>query len=363
MPSWTSGGTQSKNVLVSSYCCAVSRTITNDVITPILSTRTGWQATGGTNQQEGSANPKLLRSSLQYLCYGSWRTGVTDEVSEKNSTRGRLYMVGVPSHEKADLSCSNLLLFPRLAQAQTSAMKYLPVIALLFAGCSSPTAPSPTVTTPPVSVTPPVVTPPVIMPTRNPLLDDPRFDLRFYRMFVNNAFDSPNLLQPLRRQSHAPKIYLRTVDDAGSPMDALTLNQTQAALESVTGQLTGAFGIAGLERGTETRQGQPGWITVRWSDRPDEVSATRSVCGRAAVGGDLLTLYPKSRFCRCAGGPAVTLTTIKHEMGHALGYWHTDSREDLMYQSYSACDQQPSAREIFHARLAYTQAIGSYDPR
>jgi hypothetical protein len=190
--------------------------------------------------------------------------------------------------------------------------------------------------------------------------NDARFDLAFYRQFVHNALDGP--IQPLRRHREAPRIYLRTVDDAGAPMDALTLNQTAAALESTAGSLTGIFGLAGLERGTESRQGQPGWITVRWSSVPEMINERTSVCGRGYVGGDSLTLYPKSPWCRCPGGPAVVLSTVKHELGHVLGFWHTDAREDLMYRSYSACDQNPSAREKYHAAIAYQRPIGSAAP-
>lgn len=238
-------------------------------------------------------------------------------------------------------------------------MKYLLIACVLLSACgSSPTAPTPPPVTPPVVVVPPVVTPPVIVPPAFPP-NDPRFDLAFYRQFVHNAAEG---LQPLRRQREAPRIYLRTVDDAGALIDALTLNQTAVALEQTTGQLTGAFGIAGLERGTETREGQPGWITVRWSDRPNERDATYSYCGQAQIGGDRVILYPRSRFCRCGGGPAVVLSIIKHELGHALGFYHSDRREDLMYPSYNACDQQPTEREMYHASLAYTRPIGSQSP-
>ena len=247
-------------------------------------------------------------------------------------------------------------------------MRKLAIAAVVFvAACNGngPTAPTPPpiVNVPPVVVTPPP--PPIIVPPTPPPPafppNDPRFNMTFYRQFVHNELERPEQLQPLRRQTQAPRIYLRTVDEAGAPMDVMTLNQTASALENVAGSLTGVFGLAALERGTETRQGQAGWITVRWSAVPELINEGRSsVCGRAAVGGDLITLYPRSPGCRCPGGPAVVLSTVKHELGHSLGFWHTDAREDLMYRSLSSCDHNPSEREKYHAAIAYTRQIGTF---
>lgn len=235
-------------------------------------------------------------------------------------------------------------------------MKYLTIMALAFvAGCSgsnSPTAPTPPViVTPPVVVVPPpVITPPaVILPVFPPA--DSRFDLVFYRQFAHNGVDV------LRRQPVAPRIYLRTVDDAGIAIEARSVDRAADALINTAGSLTGVFGVAGLERGTDTRQGQVGWITVRWAAFNDPLA-----CGRAAVGGDLITLYPRTPGCRC-DGLEVSVRTVKHELGHALGFYHTGVREDLMSGiADGKCDADPSPREVYHAAIAYGRPIGSAAP-
>lgn len=148
--------------------------------------------------------------------------------------------------------------------------------------------------------------------------------------------------------------------DTGQPIDAITLDRTAAALINVTGSLTGRFGLAGLEQGTGQRRGVPGWITVEWI-----AGTERNICGEALVGSDLIRLYPNVRGCRCAGNQAaIDMVTVKHELGHVLGYYHTSDRGDLMYgQNQGQCDAQPSAREIYHASLAYGQPNGSLEPR
>lgn len=230
-------------------------------------------------------------------------------------------------------------------------MRYSLIAVLLCAGCSgSPTAPS----APPVTVAPPVVvsTPPVVV--ANPLLSDPRFDRAFFLQFRYGALDYPTVA-PLAfsRWTQPPLIYLRTVDDQGRAVSAGLLDQTAAAIINTTGQWTGgAFGVAGLERGTETRAGQSGWITVAW--------VTSGRCGSTdAVGHDGATITMNHARPECTCGPLVA----KHELGHALGYLHTDGGNDLMAATFQGvCDKPLSPREAFHAQVAYSLPAGSAAP-
>lgn len=231
-------------------------------------------------------------------------------------------------------------------------MKYLILLVALFAaGCggSSPTAPSPA----PPPVPPPVVTPPpvVSMITTSACPEAvPGLDLGFYRQIGCNAFDLP--LFSVKRWAFAPKLYVRTVDEAGAAIDQVTLDTVVNAMGATASSLTGGkFGLASIERGTETREGVSGWITVKW---PGTATALNSCAlSQVASDGGTVQLNYLRPTCAC-GGSKIYARAAAHELGHALGYYHTDSQGDLMYgQTPLSCTPSLSARELAAASFQY----------
>jgi hypothetical protein len=188
------------------------------------------------------------------------------------------------------------------------------------------------------------------------------FDLNFYRQLVRNGFEQPAALQPLRRWTEAPRIYLKTVDEAGAAVDARTLDATTRAIVETAAIFTGGrFGVAELERGTETRAGVPGWVTVRWTagKRAD------NLCGQSDVGvsgGAIDLFYKQGAFCECPGVSDIRPRLVRHELGHAFGFWHTDNQNDVMFKTALGCDLLPSARERAAAAIAYARPVGNQDP-
>lgn len=185
---------------------------------------------------------------------------------------------------------------------------------------------------------------------------DGQFDLTFYRQFVRNSFDSPGLAF-LKRRAAAPNVFLRTVDDAGAPMAAAQLDSTEAAIRSVASTWAGGqFGVASVTRGSGAAPAGD-WILVHWG------GAASDVCGfTAAIGGNDIKLDYKTPRCGCSG-VGISPLIVKHELGHAFGYWHTDSTRDLMSGAGTTeCDLDPSPRERYHAALAYRRPVGNRDP-
>lgn len=187
------------------------------------------------------------------------------------------------------------------------------------------------------------------------------FDQRFYRNFVRNTLDQPLGMEPIRRWTQNPNVYMRTIDDAGVTVDAKTLDTTEATIRATIPQWSaGTLNLASFERGSAPRS-QVGWITVNW--RAD-ASATK--CGTADVGANPGTIdfyYRAANHCRCAGVSEASPRAVSHELGHTLGFWHTDAPNDVMYFQYqSNCDANLSAREKYHAAIAYQRSPGNLDP-
>ena len=185
------------------------------------------------------------------------------------------------------------------------------------------------------------------------------FDQPYFRAIARNGFEQPASLQPLRRWTRAPMIYIRTVDDTGRAILPEVLQQVVTISSSVVPLYTnGRFGVAGIEQGTDTRLNQAGWITVEWTR-----NAT-TFCGRAHVGqeGGTIELTYDQPGCSC-GSQKIRPRTVKHEFGHALGLWHSGQSADLMSGiGVSECDRNITARELQYLDYLYRRPVGNSDP-
>jgi len=179
------------------------------------------------------------------------------------------------------------------------------------------------------------------------------FDLDFYRQIVRNGLEVPQQLQELRRWTSSPKLYLQVP----TTMDAPTLDMVERTIrETVPLWSGGRFGIQSVERGTGSHEGEPGWLTVKWSFARD------NVCGSAqVVDGGWMQLQPNTPNCSC-GAYAIAPAVVRHELGHAMGFYHTDATSDVMYRAVTSCDRALSARERTAAAIAYSRPVGNVDP-
>jgi hypothetical protein len=181
------------------------------------------------------------------------------------------------------------------------------------------------------------------------------FEPEFFRAFVQNAYEAPDRLEPIRRLRGPLRVYLRTRDTRGAAIDAATLRMTERTLIEMAPVWSGGMvQIAAIARGAGTRENVRGWITVKWSS--EQIGGS---CGRSTVGvdGGFIEL-DASGACSCGMATAVYPRLVRHELGHVMGYYHTDRPTDVMYGrsiTPAECDTRPSDRERRHARFVYSE--------
>ena len=196
------------------------------------------------------------------------------------------------------------------------------------------------------------------------------FDLSQYRALVRNGYEAPNKLEPLRRWTVTPNIYLKTVDEAGEAIHGPTLDLIEATIRTSIPQWTGGvLHTPTIERGTGSREGVSGWITVKFP-ATNTLTGT-GVCGRSqtATNGGWIELgyhVPASSGLNCrVPGAVIAPRVVRHELGHALGFWHTANPSDLMHNGnwdLSQANMEPTASELALAWIAYHRPVGNVDP-
>ena len=127
-------------------------------------------------------------------------------------------------------------------------MKHLFVLLAASAAslCACTSAPSPTAPTPTAIAS-------------TTFAGNAEFEPEFFRALLQNGYESPNRLEPIRLLRGPLRLYLRTHDERGQAIDRASLDHAERTLIESAGIWSGGtFDVAQVERGTGTREKTPG---------------------------------------------------------------------------------------------------------
>ncbi|MFN0314744.1 MAG: hypothetical protein ACKVQA_06890 [Burkholderiales bacterium] len=166
-------------------------------------------------------------------------------------------------------------------------------------------------------------------------LSDPRYDASFFASFAGGRTRRPSLT-----------VYIADTDDKHNAVPAETV--TQATDAAVT--LQAAIGLpvdVRSMRGVDIRAILAG-LSVQFLWTAETGVATGGHV-TAYLPGVAFVHYRAVTYDVCGG---LAKTVVRHELMHAMGFSHTDDPQEVMYPELRFCDRLPSAREIYHARVA-----------
>lgn len=165
---------------------------------------------------------------------------------------------------------------------------------------------------------------------------------------AHNGGEAPQSvsLVPTQRWTTNPNIYIWTTwKDSGLPVNNVDFFVRE--IRRVIPQLSGFTLQAGLiETGPEQRPPTPGWINVQFH-RSGNYGYLGKNPGEVQFGGDSACNY----------------IAITHEMGHAMGYWHSRTPNTIMGTSPGTCvaaDFTPNELKV--AKAMYARAPFNYYP-
>jgi hypothetical protein len=188
----------------------------------------------------------------------------------------------------------------------------------------------------------------------------PPFSLDFYRQLVRNTYEEPGDFEPLRRWTTNPSLYIQTTDDRRDTIDEVTVEMVSSTVsQAVSDFSAGTLRVARVETGRLPRPEERGWIQVKFFRELEE-----RVCARAYVGRDPGEISLVYNYCGCGSGSRVAPNVIRHEVGHAMGFWHVADRSAIMHDFWeTGCRPLPlTPPEQYHTKLAYARPPGSLDP-
>ena len=190
------------------------------------------------------------------------------------------------------------------------------------------------------------------------------FSLPYYRQLVRNLFEAPEAPpEPIRRWLQAPNFYIDTRNpQTGGVIPQHEIDRLVLLIREAVPQLSGGRLNAG-EFVMEPAERAPrvGYINISFIHEPDG-----EACGYAFVGanpGAIEINYGARDLCGSRCGP-FAWSTVTHEVGHAMGFWHVDEGFIMSTVWYdSDCDKTTlSPVERHHAAVAYARPRGNQDP-